>query len=118
MQNNAIGQFARVGSNNAANTQSGKDFLSKAEVDRLLAAAKEARHGTRDYLLLLMLYRHGLRVSEALGLRRDDVNLQQARIWIKRIKNDLSVEHPIAGEKRIECTVVSLGNLKNSRSPG
>ena len=76
----------------------GKDFLSAAEIDRLLAAA-EGRHGTRDHLLMLMLYRHGLRISEALALRRDDVNLQQARIWIKRIKNGLSVEHPIAGDE-------------------
>ena len=65
----------------------------------MLTAAKESRHGTRDHLLMLMLYRHGLRVSEALALRRDDVNLQQARIWIKRIKNGLSVEHPIAGDE-------------------
>ena len=73
--------------------------MSETEVDRLLAAAKEGRHGTRDHLLMLMVYRHGLRVSEALSLRRDDVNLQQARIWIKRIKNGLSVEHPIAGDE-------------------
>jgi integrase len=48
---------------------------------------------------MLMMYRHGLRVSEAIGLRRDDVNLQQARLWVKRLKNGLSVEHPIAGDE-------------------
>ena len=44
------------------------------------------------------MYRHGLRVSEAISLRRDDLNLQQARIFVKRLKKGLSVEHPIAGD--------------------
>jgi integrase len=48
---------------------------------------------------MLMMYRHGLRVSEAVRLRRDDVNLDQARVWVQRAKNGLSVEHPIAGDE-------------------
>ena len=76
-----------------------KDFLSEAEVDRLLAAAKKGRHGARNHLLLMMMYRHGLRVSEAISIRLADLNLAQSRLWVRRIKNGLSVEQPIAGDE-------------------
>ena len=77
----------------------GRDFLGDADIVRLLGAARRSRHGIRDHLLLLLMFRHGLRVSEAVALRRTDINLDQARLWISRLKNGLSVEQPLAGDE-------------------
>ena len=76
-----------------------RNFLSDAEMDALLEAARKDRHGVREFLLLLMMYRHGLRVSEAVRMRRQDLNLKRAWVWIRRLKNGLSVEYPIAGDE-------------------
>ena len=70
----------------------GKNFLTEPEMTRLLQAAKQGRYGTRDYALLLVGYRHGLRVSELVGLRLDQVRLDEGRIWVKRLKGSLDTD--------------------------
>lgn len=79
--------------------EKGKNFLSEGEIKALLSAAKKTRYPKRNYLLLLMMYRHGLRVSEVIGLKKADINLKESRIWIQRLKGGLCVEHPIAGDE-------------------
>ena len=51
-------------------------FLSRAEVDALLAAPDQHTwSGRRDHALMLLAVQTGLRLSELIGLRRDDVHL-------------------------------------------
>jgi integrase len=46
-------------------TRRSREHLTPAEVERMIAAAgKAGRHCVRDRTLILVAYRHGLRVSE------------------------------------------------------
>jgi integrase len=76
-----------------------KDFLTEGEVGQLLKAAKNTRYSIRNQLLITMMYKHGLRVSEVINIKLSDLNLNTSRIWIRRLKGGLSVEHPIPGEE-------------------
>jgi|TARA_Y100001933_G_scaffold200353_1_gene201598 type 1 fimbriae regulatory protein FimB len=81
------------------NHEKGKDYLSDSEIKLFLEASKKTRYPKRNYLLLLMMYRHGLRVSEAITIKKSDVNLKDSRIWVDRLKGGLSTEHPISGDE-------------------
>jgi site-specific recombinase XerD len=51
-----------------------REYLTEAEIDKLIDAAKDNRQGHRDRTAILMAYRHGLRASELVELRWDDVD--------------------------------------------
>ena len=76
-----------------------RDYLTPDEIKRLLAAARSGRHGSRDYLMLLLMYRHGLRVSELIALRRADLDLTSGHLWVQRLKRGLATSQPLAGDE-------------------
>jgi site-specific recombinase XerD len=75
-----------------------KDFLTDTEMARVLVAAKQGRYGSRDYAMLLLAYRHGLRVSELVGMGLTQVNLAEGRVWVTRLKGSLDTEQPLQGD--------------------
>jgi type 1 fimbriae regulatory protein FimB/type 1 fimbriae regulatory protein FimE len=77
----------------------GKNFLTEGEMKRLLDAAKGSRYWQRDHLMLLMAYRHGLRVSELIDLRLKDLDLDTSRLFLRRKKGSLSTHQPIEGDE-------------------
>ena len=52
-----------------------REYLTDREVERLIEAAKQNRFGHRDATAILVAYRHGLRASELVTLRWDDIDL-------------------------------------------
>ena len=62
-------------------------------MEKLLAALKRNRHGHRDWLIGLLIYRHGLRVSEACDLRWDDIDLSKRTITVRRLKGRTDSVH-------------------------
>jgi type 1 fimbriae regulatory protein FimB/type 1 fimbriae regulatory protein FimE len=70
-----------------------REHLTEGEMDKLLKALKANRHGHRDWLIALLIYRHGLRVSEACDLRWDDIDLPKRTITIRRLKGSTDSVH-------------------------
>ncbi len=70
-----------------------REHLTEAEMDQLLAALKGNRHGHRDWLIGLIIYRHGLRVSEVCDLRWDDIDLPKRTIIVRRLKGSTDSVH-------------------------
>ena len=77
-----------------------RKYLRRPEVDTLLTnATTSGRYGQRNRLLLLMMYRHGLRPIEAVSLRWDDVCWEEKTILIRRAKRGLDSVHPLSTEE-------------------
>ena len=75
-----------------------REYLTSSEMGRLLDAARvSGRHGLRDQTLLLVMYRHGLRVSEAIALRWDQIDLKAGHLAVQRLKNGVASVHPLRG---------------------
>ena len=75
-----------------------REYLTEQEVEMLMDAARKiGRHGHRDATLILLTYRHGLRVSELVSLRWDQIDLKQGLLHVNRIKNGTASTHPLRG---------------------
>ncbi len=105
MKNNLI-QVSFSGQTNLppikrTNKQSGRkrEYLEPKEIDKLIAAVKNNRHCLRDQLIISMAYRHGLRVSEIVDLKWEQIKWDRARIHVNRCKNGEPSIQPINGDE-------------------
>jgi integrase len=78
-----------------------REYLTPAEVKNLRAAAKNTseRHGLRDQLLVVMAYRHALRVSELCDLKWDQVHFSDGKHYVARLKNGDPSVHYLEGDE-------------------
>ena len=74
-----------------------REYLTEQEVNALIAAARQNRYGHRDSTMILIAFRHGLRASELVGLRREQVDYTRAVLHVRRIKGGTPSVHPLSG---------------------
>jgi type 1 fimbriae regulatory protein FimB/type 1 fimbriae regulatory protein FimE len=72
-----------------------RDYLTEAEVEQLIRAAAN----DRDAMMILIAYRHGLRVSELVALQWRQIDLKAGRLSVWRLKGSDNSVHPLSGRE-------------------
>jgi type 1 fimbriae regulatory protein FimB/type 1 fimbriae regulatory protein FimE len=89
-----------------------REYFTDAEVERLIKAAKSNRWGHRDATMILLAYRHGLRVAELVTLRWDAIDFAHGRLHVRRVKGSAESVHPLSGRE-----LRALRRLKRDQLP-
>src|SRR3954467_3365362 len=90
-----------------------REYLSEAEIDQLYKAAQtRGRYGHRDATMILVAYRHGLRVTELVALRWDQIDFTLGHLQVRRLKGGIDSVHPLSGRE-----VRALRRLKRESPP-
>jgi integrase len=77
-----------------------REYLTPAEVERLMKAARHGRYAHRDATLVLIAFRHGLRAIEICDLEWSQVELgRSAALHVRRAKNGKPSVHPLRGDE-------------------
>ena len=76
-----------------------REHLTDREVEQLVAAVGDNRHGHRDALMVLLAYRHGLRAAEVVDLRWEQIDFKTASLHVRRVKNGTPSTHPLTGRE-------------------
>lgn len=76
-----------------------REHMTEREVEKLINAAKNNRHGARDSTMILICFRHGLRASELCELQWSDVEFETATLHLRRAKGGATGSHPILGDE-------------------
>jgi type 1 fimbriae regulatory protein FimB/type 1 fimbriae regulatory protein FimE len=76
-----------------------REYLTEAEVERLMNAARKNRWGHRDATMILVAYRHGLRAAELVDLRWDQIEFASGALHVRRVKRGTPSTHPILGDE-------------------
>lgn len=85
-------------------------WLTKTELEAFFKAIpRRTKQGKRDRALFYTMYRHGLRVSEVIALRADDIDSKRMRLIVRRLKGSYGGEYPLSPEvwKAIKATLAT-----------
>jgi site-specific recombinase XerD len=91
-----------------------RQWLTEREVEQLCdAARKRGRWGHRDATMILLAYRHGLRVSELVALKWEQVDLSAGRLQVIRRKGSDDSVQPLSG-----IEIRALRRIKREQETG
>ena len=76
-----------------------REYLTPAEIEKLIEAVKGNRYGHRDATMILVAFRHGFRASEIIELEWSDIDFNAAEMHVERKKRGKSPRHPIRGDE-------------------
>ncbi len=76
-----------------------REYLTRNEVEALMAAARQNRYGHRDATMIMIAFRHGLRASESVDLRWDQIDFTRAVLHVRRTKGGTPSVHPLSGSE-------------------
>jgi integrase len=65
----------------------------------LIKVAKGNRWGQRDATMILIGFRHGLRVSELCGLQWSSIEFETGTMHVRRAKGGEAATHPLLGDE-------------------
>ncbi|MBM0745686.1 tyrosine-type recombinase/integrase (plasmid) [Phormidium sp. CLA17] len=78
-----------------------REHLLQEEVESMREAIKKngGRHAHRNSTLILIIYRHGLRVEETANLKWEQVDFASGNIHVRRIKRGSPSTQPLGGNE-------------------
>src|SRR4029453_4339077 len=94
-----------------------REYLPEAEIEKLIKAASANRQGQRDATAILIAYRHGLRASELVELRWDDVDFTAGKLHVRRAKGGLDSVHPMTGRELRALRRLQRETPEGARTP-
>jgi type 1 fimbriae regulatory protein FimB/type 1 fimbriae regulatory protein FimE len=104
----------------ASQTQTGseqpgrREWLTEREIEQLREAArKRGRYGHRDTTMVLIAFRHGLRVSELVALQWNQIDLEAGRLQVIRRKGSDDSVQPLSGVE-----IRALRRIKREQEAG
>ena len=91
----------------------GREHLTEPEAMALVAGARsKGRNGDRDGLMVILAYRHGLRVGELVSLRWEQFDLEAGTFHVRRSKGGRESTHTLPPDE-----IRSLKRHKRSQPP-
>jgi len=94
-----------------------REYLTEQEIETLVGAARQNRYGHRDATMILVAFRHGLRASEVVDLRWDQVDFNQAALHVRRVKQGTLAASlwPTRATTPARCKPTSVTEISSTR---